>query len=62
MNLEKAARRYAKNMELVVPHCINRSKNIQKFIQTANNHENNDEKGVDIYTIQKVMGHSDISV
>lgn len=30
--------------------------------QTANNHENNDEKGVDIYTIQKVMGHSDISV
>ena len=57
MNLEKAARRYAKNMELVVPHCINRSKNIQKFIQTANNHENND-----IYTIQKVMGHSDISV
>ena len=62
MNPEKAVRRYAKNMELVVPHCINRSKNIQKFIQTANNHENNDEKGVDIYTIQKVMGHSDISV
>ena len=37
-------------------------KKYKKFIQTANNHENNDEKGVDIYTIQKVMGHSDISV
>ena len=45
MNLEKAARRYAKNMELVVPHCINRSKNIPKFIQTANNHENNYDSG-----------------
>ena len=30
MNPEKAVRRYAKNTEWAVPHCINGSKNIQK--------------------------------